>query len=144
VKATALNHVSINALDLEQSVRFYEDFFGLRRLPTPDFGYPVQWLELGDRQLHIFVRATEAPELHHFAVDVDDYAGAYQEAKRRGILEGRPRRFPDGGVQMYVRDPAGNRVELDWPDASLLDAEIFGEMATVPGPAEATLYTGRG
>jgi lactoylglutathione lyase len=27
-------------------------------------------------------------------------------------------------VQMYLRDPAGNLVEVDWPDARTLDARI--------------------
>ena len=43
----------------------------------------------------------------------------------------------------YIRDPAGNRVELDWPDSSTLDPAVFGELEQVDGPAEATIYSGR-
>ena len=136
-RALGLNHVSIGADDLEASTRFYESFLGCVRVATPEFGYPVQWLQLGDLQLHLFVRGEPAPRLPHFAVDVDDIAAAYAEAERLGILDGAPRRFPDGTIQVYVRDPAGNRVELDGRDDSLTG------LATVPGPAEATLYTGR-
>jgi len=140
MRAIGLNHVSIHAKDLEESVRFYEDFFGLERISTPDFGYPVQWLRLGDRQLHIFVRETPAPEHHHFSVDVDDYEAAFLKAKERGCYEFGPRRFPDGSVQFYVRDPAGNRIELDWPDHRTLRKETFGEIPAVAGPAEASVY----
>ena len=143
MRATGLNHVSVHANDLEESARFYEEFFGMRRLPTPDFGYPVVWLEVGELQVHLFKRDTAAPEYHHFALDVDDYTAAFKAAKERGILEGRPRRFPDGAVQMYIRDPSGNRVELDWPDASTLDQAVFGELDQVPGPPDASIYTGR-
>lgn len=143
MRATSLNHVSVHADDLEASAAFYREFFGLHELPTPEFEYPVRWLRLGDLQVHLFQRPTPAPEHHHFAVDVDDYAAAYREAKRRGILDGGPRRFPDGSVQMYVRDPAGNRVEIDWPDASSLDPDLFGELPLVPGPPDATLYLDR-
>jgi catechol 2,3-dioxygenase-like lactoylglutathione lyase family enzyme len=143
MKATGLNHVSIHARDLETSTRFYEEFFGMRRVATPDFGYPVQWLEVGELQIHLFVRPTEAPQHHHFSLDVDDYGAAYTEARRRGILQGEPRRLPDGAVQMYIRDPAGNRVEMDWPDASTLDPALFGELESVPGPPEASVYSGR-
>jgi catechol 2,3-dioxygenase-like lactoylglutathione lyase family enzyme len=143
MKATSLNHVSVHAPNLEESARFYEEFFGMRRLPTPDFGYPVVWLQVGELQIHLFQRETPAPQYHHFALDVDDYARAFTEAKRRGILEGRPRKFPDGAVQMYIRDPAGNRIELDWPDASTLDHALFGDLERVPGPLDATLYSGR-
>ena len=140
MRAIGLNHVSIHAKDLEESVRFYEDFFGLERISTPDFGYPVQWLRLGARQLHIFVRETPAPEHHHFSVDVDDYEAAFLKAKERGCYEFGPRRFPDGSVQFYVRDPAGNRIELDWPDHRTLRKETFGEIPAVAGPAEASVY----
>jgi catechol 2,3-dioxygenase-like lactoylglutathione lyase family enzyme len=143
MKATGINHVSIHATDLEESTRFYEEFFGMRRVATPDFGYPVQWLEVGELQIHLFVRPAEAPVHHHFSLDVDDYGSAYAEAKRRGILQGEPRRLPDGAVQMYIQDPAGNRVEIDWPDAATLDGSVFGDMQTVAGPPEASIYSGR-
>jgi catechol 2,3-dioxygenase-like lactoylglutathione lyase family enzyme len=144
MKATALNHVSVHADDLEASARFYQEVFGLERLPTPDFGHPVVWLRLGDRQLHLFRRDTDAPRYHHFALDVDDYVGLYRLAKQRGFLDGEPRLLPDGGVQMYVKDPSGNLVEIDWPDHRTLDLSAFGrDLERVPGPPEASLYTGR-
>jgi len=42
--ATSINHVSVHAHDLDESVAFYEDLFGMRRIPTPNFAFPVQWL----------------------------------------------------------------------------------------------------
>lgn len=35
--------------------------------------------------------------------------------------------LPDGGVQMYTRDPEGNLVELDHPDASVVDRDEVPE-----------------
>ncbi len=40
VRATGINHVSISALDLEESTRFYEELFGMERIPTPIFATP--------------------------------------------------------------------------------------------------------
>ena len=113
------------------------------------------WLALGDQQLHLFQRDdAEAPRAHHVAIDVDDFEAVYREAKRRGLLDGetwaeRARYHPAGWVQMYIRDPAGNLVEVDWPDVSTLDPELVAELAqledTVPQDGEArkaTLYTG--
>ena len=37
VRATGINHVSIAAADLEESTRFYEQVFGMERIPTPTF-----------------------------------------------------------------------------------------------------------
>jgi hypothetical protein len=31
-------------------------------------------------------------------------------------------------VQMYLRDPAGNLVEIDWPDVSTLDRSRIPEL----------------
>jgi YD repeat-containing protein len=155
VGALRVNHVSIHAYDLEESARFYEELFGMRRVPTAAFRQPVLWLALGDQQLHLFQREdAEAPRAHHVAIDVDDFEVVYREAKRRGLFDGetwaeRARYHPAGWVQMYIRDPAGNLVEVDWPDVSTLDPEIVAELAqledTVPQDGEArqaTLFTG--
>jgi len=45
VGATGINHVSISANDLDESTKFYEEVFGMERIPAPDFGPPVRWLE---------------------------------------------------------------------------------------------------
>jgi lactoylglutathione lyase len=133
VGALRVNHVSIHANDLEESARFYEELFGMRRVPTATFEAPVLWLALGDQQLHLFERDdVEAPRAHHVAIDVDDFEAVYREAKRRGILDGttwaeRARYHPAGWVQMYIRDPAGNLVEIDCPDLSAYDPEVFGD-----------------
>ena len=49
--------MSIAAADLEESTRFYEEVFGMERIPTPTFADPVQWLRVGDLQLHLFLDA---------------------------------------------------------------------------------------
>ncbi len=61
VRATGINHVSISAPDLEESTRFYEEIFGMERIPTPMFADPVQWLRVGDLQLHLFLDAARGP-----------------------------------------------------------------------------------
>jgi lactoylglutathione lyase len=152
VPATRFNHVSIHADDLEASARFYEEVFGMERLPTPRFEVPVLWLRLGDQQLHLFERDTDAPAYHHVALDVDDFEAVYRLAEERGLLDGDTwehpvREHPAGWVQMYIRDPAGNLVEIDWPDASTLDRSVVTRMVRLdetraqPGEAAtATLY----
>lgn len=93
----------------------------------------VEWLRLGDQQLHLFVRETATPPYHHIGLDVDDFEAAFVMARDRGLLDdalGPPvRELIDGSAQMYLRDPAGNLVEVDWPDASTLDREVVGEIA---------------
>jgi catechol 2,3-dioxygenase-like lactoylglutathione lyase family enzyme len=152
VRATRFNHVSIHATDMEESLRFYIDVFGMERLPSPNFSQHVEWLRLGEQQLHLFHRETPAPEFHHIALDVDDFEAAYLKAKELGALEedsfgASVRELPGGAVQMYLRDPAGNLVEIDWPDISTLDRHVFtnikrlaDERPQTGDAARATLY----
>jgi catechol 2,3-dioxygenase-like lactoylglutathione lyase family enzyme len=126
MKAIRFNHVSIHARDLEQSVRFYVDVLGKERIPTYRFAFPVWYLRLGDLQLHIFERATEAPPYHHVGIDVDDFEETYMRVRELEILERESffadiYELPDGSVPMYLRDPAGNLIEIDWPDLTTLD-----------------------
>jgi catechol 2,3-dioxygenase-like lactoylglutathione lyase family enzyme len=90
VGALRVNHVSIHADDIEESARFYEELFGMTRLPTPTFHEPVLWLALGDQQLHIFQRddVDAAPRAHHLDIDVDDFEAVCRAAKERGLLDG--------------------------------------------------------
>jgi lactoylglutathione lyase len=152
VRATRLNHVSIHASDMEESLRFYVDVFGMERLPSPNFAQHVEWLRLGEQQLHLFHRETPAPEFHHIALDVDDFEAAYLKAKELGLLDqdsfgASVRELPGGAVQMYLRDPAGNLVEVDWPDISTLDRDVVTNITRVADErpqtgdaADATLY----
>ena len=129
MRATRFNHVSIHANDLEESARFYEELFGMQRVPTPRFPGRVIWLALGDQQLHLFEQRTKAPRYHHLGIDVDDFEAVYRTAKERGLLDRDTfhqsvRYHPAGWVQMYIRDPAGNLVEINWPDVTTLDRSI--------------------
>ena len=156
MRATRFNHVSVHAYDMEESLRFYTEVFGMERLPSPDFPEHVEWLGLGEQQLHLFKRETPAPEFHHIALDVDDFEAAYLKAKELGLLEERSfgasvRELNDGAVQMYLRDPAGNLVEVDWPDVNTLDRSIVDpihrladERPQSDEAARATLYHAAG
>jgi lactoylglutathione lyase len=152
VRATRFNHVSIHATDMEESVRFYTEVFGMERLPSPSFSQHVEWLRLGDQQLHLFTSEGPAPQAHHLALDVDDFEAAYLKAKELGLLDddafgASVRELPGGAVQMYIRDPAGNLVEIDWPDISSLDRSVVttirrleDERPQTGEAARATLY----
>lgn len=129
MRATRFTHVSIHAVDMAESLAFYVDVLGMRRVPSPDFEQPVEWLVLGDQQLHLFQRETPAPEYHHLGVEVDDFETAYLLARDRGLFDGGVfspdvRELNDGSVQMYLRDPAGNLVEVNWPDVTTLDRTV--------------------
>jgi catechol 2,3-dioxygenase-like lactoylglutathione lyase family enzyme len=156
MSATSLNHVSVYAEDLAVSTTFYCDLLGLEKIATPTFAFPVQWLRLGDKQLHLFVRdGVTAPTYHHVGINIDDIEAVYRRAQELDIQDkaaffSNMYELPDGSVQMYIRDPAGNLLELDWPDVTTLSPELRSSIVklsdTVPqGPdaVDATLYLTR-
>jgi catechol 2,3-dioxygenase-like lactoylglutathione lyase family enzyme len=113
-----INHVSINARDLRESVDFYVDLLGAEPITTPNFGLPVQWLALGRTQLHLFEKDLTPTSHHHLGITVDDVEPVYRAAERRDAFDdeafgNRLVELPGDVVQLYVRDPAGNLVEID-------------------------------
>lgn len=129
--AQNLNHVSIVAEDLDESVAFYRDIFGMEEVPAPTFEVPVTWLECGEQQLHLFERDVEAPAYHHFGVTVDDFEAVYETAREQDLFDrwddessASVYSLPDGSVQLYARDPAGNLVEINWPNVETLPESI--------------------
>ena len=155
MRASGINHVSISASDLDASIRFYTELFGMERVPAPKFANQVvAWLRVGDQQLHLFQREG-APEYHHFALDVDDFEAAYRKIRELEIRDettflGGIFELPGGEAQMYLRDPAGNLVEIDWPDAASLDRSVVTDIRRLADlvvqdseSRTARLYTGR-
>ena len=131
--ATNLNHISVSVRQMEPSVQFYTELFGMKKLATPNFGFPVQWLRVGDLQLHLFQREVPSPQYHHFGITVDDFQTVYEKAKAIGVFDRTTYghhfyELPGGCVQLYLRDPAGNLVEVDWPDVNTLDRSIVADL----------------
>jgi YD repeat-containing protein len=150
MSATRINHTSIVADSLEESARFYEELFGMERIPTAKFPEPVLWLRAGTNQLHLFQADETATLRAHVSFDVDDFDALYAKAKAMGILDSRAfgsplRTHPAGWVQLYLRDPADNLIEVDWPDASTLSPETLADAKELGGQegdaGTATLFT---
>ena len=131
VRATGINHVSISAVDLEESTRFYVEVLGMEPIDTPIFETPVQWLRVGNLQLHLFLEPHGAPPVrHHLGLTIDDFEAAYEMVRGRTSSEWGADlvELPSGQVQLYFRDPAGNLIELNWPNASTLDRSRYPQL----------------
>lgn len=130
-----INHVSVNATDLQASVEFYARLIGAEPVATPDFPGAVQWMAVGDTQLHIFASDVRAPGRHHFGVEVglDRLVAAYRMAAELGVFDDesfghRLVGLPGDLVQLYLRDPSGNLVELDAVGTGGLPEDLRAEL----------------
>jgi len=129
-KALKINHVALIVKDLEAACIFYEKELGLEPLPAFLFDYPTAFFKFNDQQqLHL----TEWEDAHsfrgHICVQVDDINTLFFRMKALGIIDiqpwGKVRRLPDGAIQMFVRDPSGNLVELSSDPEDPIDLKIF-------------------
>jgi catechol 2,3-dioxygenase-like lactoylglutathione lyase family enzyme len=128
-----INHVSVNAKDLTASIEFYVDVFEAEVLPSPNFGFPVQWLGIGESQLHLFEAGVDARSQHHFALTVTDLEPVYRRAEARGAFDSTAFgnhlvELPGDMAQTYLRDPSGNLIELDTPGASRLPESLRSQL----------------
>jgi hypothetical protein len=113
-------------------------------------------MALGDTQLHIFASDLKPTSRHHFGVevDLDTLVAAYRLTDEEGTFDdeafgGRLIGLPGDLVQLYLRDPSDNLVELDAIGASRLPDDLRAQIRVLEDArpqrgqhAEARLYVG--
>jgi catechol 2,3-dioxygenase-like lactoylglutathione lyase family enzyme len=125
----SINHINIRAAQplLDRLRDFYRDVLGLSegyRPPFAGFGY---WLYAGDQPLiHLYealpgrhVPHAEPGAIDHFAFTCADRAGFEARLDRLGIRYDAKFIPATGHGQIFLIDPAGNRVELQFDDTAL-------------------------
>ncbi|MGI9623659.1 MAG: VOC family protein [Acidimicrobiales bacterium] len=125
-----VQHVNIMVDDLPAADHFYAEVLGLDRMPTPDLGMPAQFFRFNEMQeLHVNQLEDARPERAHFCVRVDNFNELFGKAQQLGIIEtetwGKARRLPSGVMQLFVRDPAGNLIEIACDADQHVDPSIF-------------------
>ncbi|KAI3606924.1 putative dioxygenase [Cupriavidus necator H850] len=148
-----LAHYSIRTTDLDRSCAFYQRILGFRQGYRPPFDFPGAWLYLGDDE-------SEFGVVHIIGVDPDNLFGlsAYlgdrhlpvsgtgtvdhiaflatgvQEMWAKLKAEGvawRDRTVPSLGLhQVFIEDPSGVTIELNYPAAEVAGLDIPGGSAT--------------
>ncbi len=127
----ALQHVNIRCADVAKSRDFYVDLLGLAQGPRPPFASEGYWLYLGEDPVVHLVQKPEGEagwgpgtgELDHVA-----FEGADLEAMRRHLREKniafREAIIPrDDIVQIFVRDPDGIQLELNFAPQAAGDTQ---------------------
>ena len=125
MKLRSVDHIGINTLDIEESVRFYTDVFGFRETGRADMGdLTLVYMETGTEMvLELYdlrgeVLRDELPEarqgFRHIAFYVEDIRAWTDRLKEKGVeftmeLTRRPQIRRDG---ILVKDPNGFIIEL--------------------------------
>ncbi len=126
-----LDHFLIRARDLGATRAFYKDVLGLRDGVRPPFPFPGNWLYLGDAPVvHLVAEGYDAgrsdylgdggprdvfgtgvvDHIAFLADDLDamiDHVGALDVSARRREVE--------GFTQLFIEDPNGITIELNFP-----------------------------
>ena len=131
-RATKINHVTLIVNNLEKAAEFYEKEFGMEPLPAFDLDFPAAFFKINDeQQLHISEWEDKQSFRGHLCLEVDNFNEIFFRTKELGIIDvnpwGKVRQLPDGAMQMFVRDPSGNLVEISSHPSykNQLDPEIF-------------------
>ena len=137
-----IQHVNVNVDDLARALVFYRDVLGLALDPTPDQGFRSQFFRINARQqIHMNEIDDARPFRGHFCLELTDFMGVFRRAKAAGAIDvtawGRVRRLPGGKMQMFVRDPAGNLIEIASQPSATIDPALFEDELVEP---EAGVY----
>lgn len=113
------NHFNFNVLDLQKSLKFYQEALGLtevRRKEAADGSYTLVFLGDGETdfklELTYMRERTESYDLgeqeYHLAMQTDNYEEAYKKHQEMGCIE-----FVNESMGIYfIVDPDGYWIEI--------------------------------
>ena len=139
---TTIHHVNINVDNLAAATEFYLHLIGLEPAVTPDLEYPTQFFTIGPgQQLHVNELADTRPQHAHFCLRVDDFAAVVARAEAAGVIDtetwGPANRLATGVIQLFVRDPAGNLLELNSQPGEQFEGTFYDRPSVDPGAPDA-------
>ncbi|HZQ62567.1 MAG TPA: VOC family protein [Casimicrobiaceae bacterium] len=116
---TGMNHFNVLTDDVPRTVAFYCDVLGLREGDRPGFDFPGAWLYQGDSPIVHISGGRPHDELKsgvidHVAFSARDLRGTLARLERAGIRALTRRQVNTGIWQVFIDDPNGARVELDF------------------------------
>jgi len=123
MKLKSFEHVLITTRDLEATKAFFTDVVGLVEGKRPDFKFPGYWLYLGDTPcVHLAESdrgrgdaGTGRGAIDHIAFNAEDIDGARARLETAGIAY-EHRMVPGAPLQqLFVTDPNGVKVEINFP-----------------------------
>ena len=142
-----LEHFLIQTVDMPATRDWYVQVLGLTPGPAPEFHFPVCWLYLDDVPvLHLAEGGEHVPEarkaylgqqstaahgsgvIDHVAFAATDLAETLEHFRRLEVACSTRRNSESGQVQVFLLDPNGVKVELNFAPHEALGVDV--ELAT--------------
>jgi catechol 2,3-dioxygenase-like lactoylglutathione lyase family enzyme len=152
MRLTHLEHFLVQTEDLDATRDWYVRVLGMRSGPHPDFGFPVCWLYLGERDvLHLTQGGAAVSEsrkrylgqesqaasgsgvIDHVAFRAEGLEATIAHLDRLGVPFKERQANGQALYQLFLLDPNGVKVELNFAAA-----EAVGRRAEVTAEAQST------
>lgn len=143
---TGFDHFLIQTDDLPKTRDWFVDVLGFAEGPHPEFGFPVCWLYIGDKDvIHLTTSRSEQREAYlgaapgtadggsgvvdHVAFTATGLRDTRARLDKLGIAYEERQADPSSAWQVFMHDPNGIKVELNFPAAEAvgLDAPVTAQ-----------------
>jgi catechol 2,3-dioxygenase-like lactoylglutathione lyase family enzyme len=116
---TGMNHFTVLTDDVAATVGFYRDLLGLVEGPRPPLGFPGAWLYAGAQAVLHVVGGRPRSELRagvidHMAFSASNLGASIAALEAKGVAYQCRRQAGSGVWQVFLHDPNGAKVELDF------------------------------
>ena len=116
-----MNHFNVLTDNVEATRRFYVDVIGLTEGERPPLGFDGAWLYAGGRAI-LHVSAAKLPAdrkgvIDHMAFSAAGLKGTVAKLQGLGIEHVVRQQVGSGIWQVFLHDPMGAKVELDFDPA---------------------------
>ena len=126
MKLTGLNHITINVVDLAESVRYYETVFGLQQCGFTDMGdhtltyfalpqgVLLELIDYETKDAPAPATATHVGMYRHFCLEADSLDELYERCLRYGgVVRSAPAYVERlGCTNILLEDPNGVEIEV--------------------------------
>lgn len=114
-----MNHFTVIAKDLDETLDFYVNLVGLTQGPRPDLGFAGAWLYADGRPiLHVYADRPVPPGvagvIDHMAFTAKGLKEMKARFEARGWKYDLRQQKGSGTWQLFSLDPSGAKVELDF------------------------------
>ncbi len=121
-----LHHVALTVKNLEESRKFYEDYFSasvVKEFTRPDLKGKAVFLEVGSAQLELWefsdgkenkdsLKDLKIAGIRHIAFEVENLDKASAELRAKGLVISEPQLGGSGHCYAFTQDPNGIPIEL--------------------------------